>query len=441
MDSPIRVALDQPQPGLGEGRIHALGQDRAVVIEAVETGGQAPDPGGDLGRRPVEGGAGHHFGKLLEAADELELALVGEKGEVDGGERRPGHPELVSLAAHPTDAGTGHLDVEDRVLHRLLPHHRQVEGAGLVERCHQAQDAGGVGADVGDQRVERDGVAGPLPHLHGGVPIHQRHHLSELDLEPSRVDAERLDPSHQTGHLPVMVGAEHVDHPVEATDEELVTVVGEVPGQVGGITVGLAQDTIAAVTQFGGTEPGGSVQLEHQAPFGQKGDGLVDGTALLDGGLAVPLVEDDPHRLEGGPNALEDPVRRPSSGHRHVVGPVVVSGQLGDVLALVPAFGHLLPAMTGEQALPERPDLPTGVVDVVLAAHLIAGAGQHPGQGVAVTPPPAVSHMDGPGRVGRDELHLDPLAVPDVGSGVAVLTRLEDARPGHRAAIHRRAGS
>ena len=53
----------------------------------------------------------------------------------------------------------------------------------------EAEDAGGVGADVGDHGVEVDGVAGPLAHLDRLVAVHQRDHLAELDLEARRVDA------------------------------------------------------------------------------------------------------------------------------------------------------------------------------------------------------------------------------------------------------------
>ena len=52
------------------------------MVEAVEGGGQTPHPGGHLGRGPIGGGIGHHLGEDLEAADELEFALVGEKGQI-----------------------------------------------------------------------------------------------------------------------------------------------------------------------------------------------------------------------------------------------------------------------------------------------------------------------------------------------------------------------
>ena len=104
------------------------------------------------------------------------------------------------------------------------------------------------------------------------------------------------------------------------------------------------------VAELGGPEPGGAVLLVDQALVGQQGDRLVDGAALLDRGLRVPLVEDDAHRGQGGPDALEDPVGGPPAGDGHVVGAVVLGGQVGHVLALVAALGHLLAAVAGQQA-------------------------------------------------------------------------------------------
>ena len=62
---------------------------------------------------------------------------MGEQRQVHLGQRGPHDAALGRLAAHPADAGAGHLHVEDRVLDRLLAHRGQVEGGGLVERAHR----------------------------------------------------------------------------------------------------------------------------------------------------------------------------------------------------------------------------------------------------------------------------------------------------------------
>ncbi len=128
-----------------------------------------------------------------------------------------------------------------------------------------------------------------------------------------------------------------------------------------------------------------------------------------------------PDRLEGRPDPGEDSVGCPPAGRRRIVRTVVLSRQVHHVPALVPALGHLVTPGPGQQAHAEGADLSPCVVDVVLAGHLVAAAGEHPGQGVAVAAPPAIAHVDRSGRVGRDEFDLDLLAVTDVGARVALL--------------------
>ena len=269
MARPMRAASTSHRRAWASCRVHVVGQDRAVVVEAVEAGGQAADPGGDLGRGPVDGRVGHHLGQLLEAADELELALVGEEREVDLGQRAPRHAALEQPCGRRRRSGH-------------WPSARRRPGSPSTARVTEARSkvvawsrevirlrmrvASGPMSATSESR--RDGVAGPLAHLHRLVAVDQRDHLAELDLEAARVDAQRLDAGRQAGHLAVVVGAEDVDHPVEAADEELVAVVGEVAGQVGGVAVRLAQHPVAAVAELGGPEPGRAVLLEDQ-PLGR----------------------------------------------------------------------------------------------------------------------------------------------------------------------------
>ena len=61
-----------------------------------------------------------------------------------------------------------------------------------------------------------------------------------------------------------MVSAPHVDHPVEAPDDELVAVVGKVTGQIGEVTVRLHQHTITPVAVLRAPEPDGAVLVVDQ---------------------------------------------------------------------------------------------------------------------------------------------------------------------------------
>ena len=61
----------------------------------------------------------------------------------------------------------------------------------------------------------------------------------------------------------------------------------------------------------------------------------------------------------------------------------------------------------------ENIDLRAGVVDVILALDLEPGLGQQRRERVADDSAPAVADMHWPGRVGRDEFDIDPLAAAD----------------------------
>ncbi len=320
------------------------------------------------------------------------------------------------------DTGVGVLEVVDGVLGRLPRHEVEVERRRLVDRRHERQEAGGVGAELVDEAREGDVVAGTLRH----PAADERHELAEADLEAVTGDAERLDAGIQARHLTVVVGPEDVDDPVEAPLEELVAVVGEVSRQVGRIAVRLDEHAVAGVAEAARAQPDGSVLVEDVASLAKAGDGVGDLAALLDGGLGEPFVELDAHRLERLLDVGEDPVGGETAGLHHLLGAVVALREIGDVLALVAALADHLATPPGEQALAELADLAAGVVHVVLAGDERPRPCHDAGEGVPVGAEPAVADVQRAGRVGRDELDLHPLAVAELRSAIAVGALLYD---------------
>ena len=71
-------------------------------------------------------------------------------------------------------------------------------------------------------------------------------------------------------------------------------------------------------------------------------------------------------------------------------------------------------AVAQEGRAGEHVDLRAGVVDVVLARHLVAGEGEERGERIAEHGAAAVADMHRPGRVGRHVLDVDllPRALP-----------------------------
>ncbi len=85
--------------------------------------------------------------------------------------------------------------------------------------------------------------------------------------------------------------------------------------------------------------------------------------------------------------------------------------ELDDVVALVAVLGRLLAAPYSLDGRLEALHLRTGVVVVVLALDVVPGEREEPCDRVTVGAVPRRRDRDRPGRVRRDHLDLDPLAL------------------------------
>ena len=321
------------------------------------------------------------------------------------------------------------LDVVDRVVERLAGDRLDVELDRRVEREAQHGVPEGVLADLVEQVVDGGDVAGPLAHLGRLAGPDQADQLADEELGGVVGVAEGPHDRPHPRHVPVVVGAPEEDQPVEPAPA-LVPVVGGVGTEVGRGPVGADQRAVLVVAELGGAQPHRPVALLDHAPGAQVLDGLGDGPGVVQGALGEPDVELDPEPGQGlpdpGQHAAEGPVgdAGPALGRVEVgqgvalLGPELC-GHVGHVRALVAVGRHLgRPAQELEvgrlDAGPELLDLVAGVVEVVLALDLVAGGGEQVGQGVAHRRQAGVADVQGAGRVGRDELDVDPLAVAEV---------------------------
>ena len=85
-------------------------------------------------------------------------------------------------------------------------------------------------------------------------------------------------------------------------------------------------------------------------------------------------------------------------------------GHLDEVLALVAVLGRLAAVVAREERRAEQVELVAGVVQVVLAVHVGALRGEQVRDRVADGDPAAAARVQRTGRVGRDELEVDPRA-------------------------------
>ena len=87
----------------------------------------------------------------------------------------------------------------------------------------------------------------------------------------------------------------------------------------------------------------------------------------------------------------------------------------------------------------QRVDLGAGVVDVVLARHVVAGEREQIGERIAEHRAAAVADVHGTGRIGRHVLDVDPLALAEIGAAIGralFQDRGNDALPEGRPEAH-----
>ena len=206
----------------------------------------------------------------------------------------------------------GVLDVEDRVLGRLLLRELDVE-VDLGRRApRRERPAGGVDADLREQLVERHELAGPLRHRDLDALGDEPDPGVEQDLDRVAVVAHRLGGVPQPGHRPVVVGAPDVDQVVEAA-AELLGHVADVGREVGRRAVRADHDPVLVVAERGRAEPQRAVLLVEVAGRPQALDRPVDPALGVERALALPDVEVDAEPLEAGLDPRPDPVRPPSA--------------------------------------------------------------------------------------------------------------------------------
>ena len=256
--------------------------------------------------------------------------------------------------------------------------------------------------------------------------------LGQLDLLAAAGDLDQLADEHldvvvhvvagagrdrpQPVDVAVVVGAEQVDAQVEAA-RALVDVVGGVGGEVGVVAVGLDEDAVLVVAEVRRAQPHGPVELVDVTLLDELLQAALDRTGLVERPLGVPDVEVRPEEREHllllleleGVGRLAERDQLLVVGQVHDVGlrDHDRGGEVEDVAAVVAVLGHGPAVGRGHDRRAELVHLDAAVVDVELRRDRGAGRRQHAGDGIAHRRPPGVAEVEGPGRVGGDELDVD----------------------------------
>ena len=397
----------------------------ALAVEIVEGGGHFRQVDGHPVRLPQTGGSGHLVREISQLAQEVPLRRGGEQHHVRGLVRV--HALLGGGPQDGADAGVGVLHVVDRVVVALFLGQIQIEVQQGIGAAHDEKEAGRVLAHVVDELVQGDETAGALGHLHHFAVFYQAHELHEDDLQLVAAVAQSFHGALHAGHVAVMVGAPDVDDRVEAA-LELVFVVGDVGGEIGGHAVPAHQHLGLHVrTHTGAVDPDGVVLRQQPAPFVQLFHGGFHLAGIVERALGEPAVVGDAEAFQrafdGGQfvfQAVLGQIFFPqllADVHVFVADLAVeLLHQLFEIGAGIAVLRELVVhAAGGEiaavQSAGEFVDLVARVVDIVFPFHLEAGHIQHGGQGIADGGAPGVAHVQVAGGVGGDEFHLDLLAL------------------------------
>ncbi len=220
------------------------------------------------------------------------------------------------------------LHVVDGVLVRLLLGQLDIEVDGGRRSTRREEPAGGVDADLAQQLVEGDELAGPLAHRDLLAVADEADPGVQQDLDGLAVVAHRLGGVADAGDRAVVVGAPDVDEVVEAA-AELLGDVADVGGEIRRPPVGADDHPILVVTERRRAEPQRAVLLVHVAAFAQPLDRALDPALVVEPRLARPDIEVDTESLEAGLDAFADPACGPATddvGRRRAIGRFIGSG-------------------------------------------------------------------------------------------------------------------
>ena len=131
---------------------------------------------------------------------------------------------------------------------------------------------------------------GALGQPNDVAPAGQGHELVDDDVQSLGLDTQGVGSGADSGHVALVVGPPDLHHPLEVPQEELIVVVGQVGGQVGGLAVAADEHVVLLLAQLAGGEPDGALPLHQIASVAQDSHHLVEGAGRIEALLAEPDI-------------------------------------------------------------------------------------------------------------------------------------------------------
>ena len=374
-------------------------------------------------RFPVAGGRLHYFGIIEQLLDDVELALDAEGAKID---IQIDFTRLDARSAvDASQAGQRVLNLVDGVLLRALEGQIQIEDHLLLWSALQKEVARDVRANLLDQVPQRDEIAGALAELHLFSAALDPNQLHEDHLEEVGSVTQTLEDGLHTLHVTVVIGTPDIDGRVEPAGG-LIAMVCDVRQEIGVGPVALHQNAIFIVAETAGGDPDRTLAPIEKLLGFQRLEHRVDRARIVEAAFGRERVELDAERAQilflFGHQTIESMVphelalfRAPHRTYAFAELTLDLSSQLGHVLAVVAALRYRLifaPELQVSRCdrVDQLLDLSARIIHVELAVHIVARTRQQARDRVPDRGPTTVPDVEGAGRVGRDELDVDPAA-------------------------------
>ena len=323
-----------------------------------------------------------------------------------------------------------HLHVEHRILFGLALGEIDIEHEVRVALPHEKEVADRVPPDFVDQIANRQVAAGALGDFDLLAASHHRHHLVQhvFGIAVRDPHLECLQAHAHAQHGTMVIGALHVDRPREAALPfgDVIRDVRHEVRVVAALCRALAHHAVLVVAEIGRPQPARAVLLVRVSRGDEAPFGLIDLAIGVEGGLERVHIEPDAKRLEIAILFFAERLDRKAANRVEIRSACVLGmrrevalGDLANVLAVITPFGdcHGAPAQLGDpglHAVREVRDLPAAVVVVELARHPPTGPFEQRRDGVTERGLTAVTDVEWPGGIRRNELDVDGATLPHV---------------------------
>ncbi len=218
-------------------------------------------------------------------------------------------PQLLHHAAHP---GAGVLHVVHRIVVGLGLGELEVEIHVLLASTHHIVETRGIGTDLVDELAQRDKLTRPGRHRQPLIPAVENGELDQENIQGSITtpDPQTLEGPADPGYIAMVIGPPNIDNAGEPAIE-LIQMIGDIRGEIRGLAILTAYDTILGIAERRGSKPQGPIGLIETTRGLEPTDGGLDRAGFDQLAFRIPAVIGNPKVPQILGDAFEDGIQRP----------------------------------------------------------------------------------------------------------------------------------